>query len=122
MLILDLLGFKKKCKHEKMSYNTQSGYCPECGEYVETRWYLVRCSCCGIKRIATTRGQEIIPKNSFCPNCGEIEYYIEELEKVNFIDINYASSLRITPKPVKENFSQSWIYETPAPKLLCSTY
>ena len=101
--------FTKKCAHEKIGYNVECGYCPDCGEYIENRWYLVRCSCCGIKRIAIARGCEIIPASNCCPNCGEKDYYIEELKKLNFVDINYAAVLKITPHAIKENYSQSWV-------------
>ena len=118
MSILTLLGIKK-CTHERMSFNVDCGYCPDCGEYVENRWYLVRCSCCGVKRVAITRGNEILPKEHFCKNCGETAYYIEELKRLNIIDINYATVLRISPKPLKQNFAQAWVQETPEQKLLC---
>ena len=121
MFLQALLGIKK-CTHEHMSFNTDCGYCPDCGEYVENRWYLVRCACCGVKRIAITKGTEIMPKEHFCINCGKEEYYIEELKKLNFIDINYATLLRVTPKPLKENFVQSWVQEPSTPKLLCRAF
>lgn len=108
MSILSLLGIKK-CTHERMSLNIECGYCPDCGEYVENRWYLVRCSCCGVKRVAITKGCEIMPAAFYCSNCGESGYYIQELKKLNFIDINYATVLKVVPKDVKVNYSQSWI-------------
>ena len=37
------------------------------------------------------------------------EYIVEELENLNFVDVNYATLVRITPEQSKENFSQSWV-------------
>ncbi len=105
--------FKRKCTHDKMNLNVKCGYCPDCGEYVENRWYLVRCSCCGVKRIAITKGNKIMPSELFCTNCGETGYYIEELKKLNFIDINYATLLKVSPKYPKNDYTQSWIQKTP---------
>ena len=101
--------FTKKCTHDKVGFNVDCGYCPDCGEYVENHWYLVRCSCCGIKRVAITKGFEIMPASCCCPNCGEKGYYIEELKKLNFVDINYATVLKIAPHLSKSGYSQSWV-------------
>ena len=101
--------FTKKCTHEKIGYNTECGYCPDCGEYVETKWYLVRCSCCGIKRAAITKGNEILPAFHRCSNCGEEGYYIEPLKKLNLVDINFATAVKITPMTQKEDFVQVWV-------------
>ncbi len=117
-LLSVLFGFKK-CTHDKMGLYSGGGYCPDCGEYVENQWYLVRCSCCGIKRVAITRGITVLPKDTFCTNCGEQEYYIEKLDHVNFIDINYATVVQTIKYDLKQSFTQSWV-ETPlSQKLLC---
>lgn len=119
MTILSL--FKKQCTHDKLSLNTPCGYCPDCGEYVETRWYLLRCSCCGIKRVAIAKGQKIEPVSFYCQNCGESGYYVEELKKLNFVDINYAAAIKACPKPLKESFTQTWVTNNePQIKLICA--
>lgn len=108
MSILELF-LHKKCTHERLGYNVEHGYCPDCGEYVENRWYLTRCSCCGLKRAAITKGHEIMPAEYYCSNCGESGYYIEELKKLNFIDINFATVLKVCPQDTKENYIQTWV-------------
>ena len=120
MSLLNILGLKK-CTHDKVCLSQGTGYCPDCGEYVETHWYLTRCACCGIKRVAFTKGDCVMPKELYCANCGEKEYYLEELEKVNFININYATAIKITINQVKQNHSQSWINIPEEQKLLCAS-
>jgi len=118
-LLSVLFGFKK-CTHDKLGMYSGGGYCPDCGEYVENQWYLVRCSCCGVKRVAMTRGNMVLPQDAFCTNCGEHEYYIEKLDHVNFIDINYATVVRLISKTTKQNLTQSWVEPIIEPKLLCA--
>ncbi|MBR3605483.1 MAG: hypothetical protein IKL52_05610 [Candidatus Gastranaerophilales bacterium] len=54
------------------------------------KFYLVRCSRCEIKREAKLYWGEVVPAEKFCSNCGCEEYYIEQLDSVNFIDAKYA--------------------------------
>ena len=35
-----------------------------------------------------------MPKDKYCSNCGSEEYYIEKLDKVNFVDAHYAIYLK----------------------------
>ena len=81
---------KHKCNHYKVPATAEAGYCPDCGEYVENHWYLVRCKHCKIKRKAHLVGDNIVPDTHFCQNCGGILFEIEKLNKINFIDINFA--------------------------------
>ncbi len=120
MSLLSILFGLKKCTHDKMGLYSGGGYCPDCGEYVENQWYLVRCSCCGVKRVAITRGNTVLPQDSFCTNCGEQDYYVEKLNHVNFIDINYATVVQIIHNSVKSNQIQSWVEPAFDSKLLCS--
>ena len=32
----------------------------------------------------------IMPESRFCPNCGAEAFYVEQIEHINFIDINFA--------------------------------
>ena len=89
-MIFDFIKNKKECQHNRVPLNTDEAYCPDCGELVKNKWYLVRCSCCDIKRTAHNHYDEIVPDDKFCHNCGATEFYIEELKNINFIDVNYA--------------------------------
>lgn len=120
MYWLSILFNMKKCTHDKLGLYSGRFYCPDCGEYVENQWYLVRCSCCGVKRIAITKGTTVLPKDLFCSNCGEKEYYIEKLEHVNFIDINYATVLQTSLNLCSKSFTQAWVEKPISMKLLCS--
>jgi len=82
--------FKKECTHTKVSLNTEEAYCPDCGALIKNKWFLIRCSCCGIKRKASIFKDSIRPETKFCENCGEEEFIVQELESLNFIDIRYA--------------------------------
>lgn len=120
MFLMDFLKRHHTCVHEKVSPDTQFSYCPDCGELVENEWFITRCACCGIKQKAVIKNGEIIPEANFCRNCGGNEYTIEKLQKINFIDINYAILIRtaVCEDRMKE-VTQCW-EERPAytPKLL----
>ncbi len=89
-MIINLFKTIKDCRHEKISSDVEKAYCPDCGMYVENKWYLARCSCCNIKRASYSSFNNIKPTSVYCPNCGTKEYYLEELHNINFIDINFA--------------------------------
>ena len=98
----------------------ESGYCPDCGKFINNEWYITRCSCCGVKMKAIIRNGKVYPQNHFCSNCGSREYVVEKLDKINFIDINFAVLLK---KEVEETFlvnsTQCWQERMNAqPKLL----
>ena len=81
---------QNKCSHKNALLHSDSGYCPDCGQYLVKNYYLVRCSRCEIKREAKLYWGDVVPIEKFCANCGESEYYIERLDSVNFIDAKYA--------------------------------
>ena len=62
MLWSEIFSINKKCKHPNVPIEQDIYYCPDCGELVENRWYLVRCSCCGMKLVATIRNDEVVPE------------------------------------------------------------
>ena len=33
---------KKECTHDKISPDKSGQYCPDCGKYVENKWFLVK--------------------------------------------------------------------------------
>ena len=111
-MILDLF-LRKKCNHSKVPPQIEAGYCPDCGEYIENHWYLVRCKHCNIKRKSHLLGDNVVPDTKFCPNCGGFLYEVEKLEKINFIDINFASLKREVVKITKKFTSTTtWVDET----------
>lgn len=70
------------------------GYCPDCGAFVITSWYLVRCSCCNIKRDGVLKLDEVLPKHKYCSNCGEKAYYVEKVNKIQFYELGFAVAKR----------------------------
>lgn len=92
MLFSKLLNyfFNNKCTHEKILPNQDFSYCPDCGKFIQNEWYLTRCSCCGVKLISRVHDGEVKPLYSYCQNCGSNTYEVSKIEKINFIDINYA--------------------------------
>lgn len=101
---------RKECKHEQISPYTDSGYCPDCGEYVFCNWYLIRCDCCNIKRESILKNNIILPKNKFCKNCGSNNFYIVKLQKINFIDLKYAIFKKETNDDIlKSNITIYWV-------------
>ena len=109
---------KPSCLHEKITPNMHSGYCPDCGEYVENQWFMTRCKCCGVKHKSLSIRGKITPQQKFCKNCGSNNFEVEKLEKINFIDIHYAVVLKKIIDNKKKTFIQSWVEQELAPKLL----
>lgn len=103
--------FKKNrtCTHSKVSPDVDFAYCPDCGELIENQWYIVRCACCGVKLRGFIKNGEIIPEENFCHNCGNKNYIVERLDKINFIDINYAVLVKAVTNSNYQNFTQSWV-------------
>lgn len=90
MFLTNLFKLKKRCLHEKITPDMEFGYCPDCGKLINNDWYITRCACCGVKIRACIKNGEIYPQNHYCTNCGSQEYTVEKLDKINFIDINFA--------------------------------
>ena len=105
----ELFNFNKKCQHNKVPLDTDIGYCPDCGELIENHWYITRCGCCGVKERATIRNGEVVPEAEFCPNCGGKAYKIEEIEKIDCININYAIVVREIVKNEINEYTKSWV-------------
>lgn len=109
-MIINLFKKIKECRHENISADVEKAYCPDCGAYVENKWYLSRCSCCSVKRVSYTSFNKIKPVEKYCPNCGSKEYYLEEIENINFIDINFAVMRKETIDTPQTSFrSQIWV-------------
>ncbi len=108
-MLLDFLKQKQECKHTQVPVDVDEAYCPECGELIKNQWFLVRCSCCNIKRSSHSEYNEIKPDTKYCPNCGATEFYIQELETVNFTDIRYAILKKIIIPQQKQTTRQIWI-------------
>lgn len=93
-ILIKLIKQHSKCTHRHALTNTECGYCPDCGEYLVKNYYILRCARCDIKREAKLIWGEIVPKDKFCSNCGSSQYYIEKIDKVNFVDAQYAIYLK----------------------------
>ena len=91
MFITEFLKSLRGCRHDKVKIQSDGAYCPDCGQYVVIKWYLVRCSCCGVKRVAMLDFNDNVKAvDKYCPNCGSTNTFVEEIEKINFVDINFA--------------------------------
>ena len=112
-ILIKLLKIDKKCNHKKALINTNEGYCPDCGQYLVKNYYIVRCASCDVKREAKLVWGEILPKDKYCSNCGAKEYYIEKLDKINFIDAQYAIYLKEIAQELKilHPDTQIWVEE-----------
>ena len=89
-MILDFLFPHRECTHSHVAPDKDFSYCPDCGEFIENKWFLTRCECCNIKRKTIMKRSTIMPESRYCPNCGAEAFYIEQVEHINFIDINFA--------------------------------
>lgn len=120
MFISDLF-FKKSCSHDKISPELECGYCPDCGKLIQNEWYITRCACCGVKLKAMTKNGNVLPQYHYCANCGGQEYLVEKLDKINFIDINFAVLVKKEVETSSQKVSTSSCWEektTLKPKLL----
>ncbi len=89
-MIFDFLKQKHECRHINVPIDVEEAYCPDCGALIRNKWYLVRCSCCNIKRTAHAEYNEIKPDTKFCSNCGGTDFSVQELDKINLTDVHYA--------------------------------
>lgn len=120
MFISDLF-FRKSCSHDKISPELECGYCPDCGKLIQNEWYITRCACCGVKLKAMTKNGNVLPQYHYCSNCGGQEYLVEKLDKINFIDINFAVLVKREVEVSSQKVSTSSCWEektTLKPKLL----
>ena len=62
----------------------------------------------------------VMPQNHFCTNCGSKEFVEERLEKINFVDINFAVLKKTVVEACEPHvFTQCWEEKTNwQPKLL----
>ena len=93
-ILIKFFQNQHKCTHKNALLYNNCGYCPDCGKYLVKNYYLVRCSCCDVKREAKIVWGEIVPKEKFCTNCGSSEYYIEKIDNISFVDARYAVYLK----------------------------
>ena len=93
-ILIKFIQSRQKCSHRNALLYTDSGYCPDCGQYLVKNYYIVRCRCCDIKREAKLSWGEIVPVEKFCSNCGSSEYYIEKLDSLNLVDAQFAIYLK----------------------------
>ncbi|MFA6988726.1 MAG: hypothetical protein WC197_01540 [Candidatus Gastranaerophilaceae bacterium] len=112
-LIDNILHFlnKPECTHSNVSYGKEMSYCPDCGELISINWYLLRCNCCNTKRIGYLRNGEVYPVTQYCENCGNHNYSVEKLNKINYFDLHYAvAKTEIIDNKLKEKrVIQIWI-------------
>ncbi len=101
-ILITFIEKKNKCAHKNALLYSDSGYCPDCGQYLVKNYYLVRCSRCDIKREAKIVWGEVFPRDKYCSNCGAKEFYIEKIDKVNFVDANYAVYLKEIANEMQE--------------------
>ncbi len=109
MILSEILGLSKKCKHTNVPIDQDIYYCPDCGELIKNQWYLVRCACCGVKLVATVKNDEACPEFDFCHNCGCKKYTVEKIKKIDCININYAVLVREILNNDINEYTQSWI-------------
>ncbi len=125
MIFTEFLKRNRVCRHDKVSPDVEYAYCPDCGELVENKWYIVRCGCCGIKLEGTTKNGKIIPQEKFCRNCGSKNFTVEQTDKINFVDIRYAIPVKTVVKTADINYTQSWVNTAErrfSPKLLAENF
>jgi len=94
MFITDLFKITHTCRHEHVTPDRDSAYCPDCGKLIKNEWYITRCACCGVKLKTMVKNGQIMPQHRYCANCGSEEFSVEKLEQINFIDINFAALMK----------------------------
>lgn len=117
-MLFDFFKVKRECSHRNVPIDVEEAYCPDCGKLVRNKWYLVRCSCCNIKRKSHIKYNNIIPNTNYCPNCGSTDFYVEELSNINFMDLNYAVYKKIVVQQDHFVTRQIWVEESEEQKFL----
>ena len=56
--------------------------------------------------------EKISTTTKFCRNCGNNSFIVEKINKINFIDINYAIVIKTIFNNKKASFTQSWVDAT----------
>lgn len=112
--------FNKKCRHNNITPDVDSAYCPDCGKLIKNEWYITRCACCGVRLQSVSKNGKVMPELHYCSNCGSKEYHVEKLDKIDFINIKYAVLVK---KEIEEtqicSTTRCWQEKTNAqPKLL----
>ena len=79
-MLLDFLKQKHECNHKNVPIDVDEAYCPDCGALIKNK-----------------------------PNCGATDFYIQELDKVSFIDVHYAIFKKIVIPQNKYTIRQVWI-------------
>ncbi|MCD7779496.1 MAG: hypothetical protein LUH05_02350 [Candidatus Gastranaerophilales bacterium] len=108
-MIFDFLIKKHECRHTNVPIDVDEAYCPDCGALIRNQWFIIRCSCCNIKRKAHTEYNEIKPDTKYCPNCGGTDFYVQELEKLNFMEVRYAILKKVIIPQTTYTARQIWI-------------
>ena len=109
MIFLEFFRKNNNCIHKHIRPDVDFAYCPDCGELIENQWYLVRCKCCGVKLRGIIKNGQIIPENHYCHNCGSKDFTVERINKINFIDINYAVLVKAVVPDNEYSSYQSWV-------------
>lgn len=117
-MFIDFFKKEHACSHSKVPIDVDEAYCPDCGELIRNKWFLVRCSCCNIKRKAHIKYDEFIPDTNYCPNCGSTEFFVEELDDINFMNVNYAVFKKTVISQNSRITRQIWVEEDDEQKLL----
>lgn len=108
-MLRNLFRKNQECYHQNITPDMTAGYCAECGEYIENKWFITRCNCCGVKQQTMVIKGEIKPETKFCKNCGNKSFIVEKLGKINVIDVNYAVVVKQIVDTRKQNFFQTWV-------------
>lgn len=110
-MLLNFFKISKECKHLHVPVDVEEAYCPDCGQLVKNKWYLVRCSCCNIKRNARFEYDKIKTDTKFCPNCGSTEFYVEELDNIDCSNMHYVLFKKVIVEQGFHSVRQLWIEE-----------
>ena len=110
-MLLDFFKIKHECTHKNVPVDVDEAYCPDCGALIRNKWFLARCACCNIKRKAHTEYNTVIPDTHYCPNCGSREFYIQELDEINFMDVHYAIHKKVVIEQEHSVTRQIWVEE-----------
>lgn len=110
-LILKFLGIKA-CTHPNVETTKVLSYCPDCGKLIHINWYVIKCRCCGKRRIGILRGNKVVPLARFCTNCGTQEYNVEKIKNLNFFDMNFAIAKKEEENvPLSNDCTETWVDE-----------
>lgn len=101
------------CNHARVTLTEGKSICPDCGQGVITRWAVLRCLECNIRREGRYLFRSLIPVDNYCSCCGESQTRAEYLENPQYFALmNKAIPVIQTEEDYLQSLKNSLLAQT----------